>query len=58
MNQLSSQLRGPITNIIIYNMKGDWDLIVTPHDLLDNWCNGMSIKLHWVKDSGDYDKIG
>jgi hypothetical protein len=35
----------PIAYSILFNTKGDWDLITMVHDLLDNWCNDMNIKL-------------
>jgi hypothetical protein len=43
----------PITDSIFFNMKGDWDLIATVHDLLNNWYSEMSIKFHWVKGHTD-----
>jgi hypothetical protein len=39
--------------IIFYNTKGDWDLILMLHDILDNCCNDSSIKFHWVKGCAD-----
>jgi hypothetical protein len=42
-----------ITDSIFFNTKGDWDLIATVHDLLDNWCSDMNIKFHWVKGHAD-----
>jgi hypothetical protein len=36
-----------------FNTKGDWDLIYTVHDLLDNWCSDMDIKFLWVKEHAD-----
>lgn len=43
----------PIPDRIFVNTKGDWDLIATVHDLLDNWCSDMNIKLLWVKGHAD-----
>jgi hypothetical protein len=39
----------PITDIIFFSTKGDWDLIAIVHELLDNWCSDMNITFNWVK---------
>jgi hypothetical protein len=44
---LAAQIHIP--DSIFFNTKGDWELIAMVHDLVDNWCSDMHIKIVWVK---------
>jgi hypothetical protein len=41
--------RRPKSESIFHNTKCDWDLIVTIHDLIVRWCNGIAFSFHLVK---------